>query len=83
LQVWVSPEHRGQGVALDLVDAVFRWAEENGFRMVVATVAKGNARALRFYRKVGFLPANTASLGSAEDPVVLWIGVGGRQALVR
>lgn len=52
LQVWVSPEYRSKGVAIDIMDAVFRWAGENGFRMVLATVAKGNERAMRFYRKL-------------------------------
>jgi RimJ/RimL family protein N-acetyltransferase len=71
LQVWVSPEYRGQGVATDLMDAVFQWAGENGFRTVVATIAKGNARALRFYRQYGFKPANNAPLDGPHDPVVI------------
>jgi ribosomal protein S18 acetylase RimI-like enzyme len=71
LQVWVSPEHRGQGVAIDLMDAVFQWAAENDFQTVVAAVAKSNARALRFYRKYGFKPANRAPLDAPDDAVVL------------
>jgi ribosomal protein S18 acetylase RimI-like enzyme len=71
LQVWVSPEYRSQGVAVDLMDAVFQWAGENGFRTVIVTVAKGNTRALRFYRKYGFKPSNIASLDGSDDPVVL------------
>ena len=71
LQVWVSPEYRSQGAAIDLMDAVFQWAGENDLRTVVATVAKGNARALRFYRKYGFKPANRASLDGPDDSVVL------------
>ncbi|MCK4393065.1 GNAT family N-acetyltransferase, partial [Candidatus Bipolaricaulota bacterium] len=49
LQVWVSPEHRGKGVARDLMDAVFQWASANGFRTVVTTIGEDNLRALRFY----------------------------------
>ena len=71
MQVWVSPEHRGQGAAIDLMDAVFQWAAQNGFRTVVATVAKSNARALRFYRKYGFAPANRAPLDAPDDAIVL------------
>ncbi len=71
LQVWVSPEYRSQGVAIDLVNAVFQWAGENDFRTIVATVTKGNARALRFYQKYGFKPANRASLDGPDDSVVL------------
>ena len=71
LQVWVSPEYRGQGVAIDLMDAVFQWAAENDFRTVVATVAKSNARALGFYRKYGFQPVEKAPLDAPDDAVVL------------
>jgi ribosomal protein S18 acetylase RimI-like enzyme len=71
LQVWVSPECRSQGVAIDLMNAVFQWAGENGFQTVVATVAKGNVQALKFYRKYGFKPENRAPLDGPDDPVVL------------
>ena len=47
------------------------WAGENDFRTVVATVSKGNARALRFYQKYGFKPANRACLDGPDDSVVL------------
>jgi len=71
LQVWVSPEYRGQGVTTDLMDAVFRWAKENGFRTVVAGVARGNARALRFYQKYGFKPADESLRGGSGEGVYL------------
>ena len=71
LQVWVAPEHRGQGAAVDLMDAVFQWAAENGFRTVVAAVAKSNVRALQFYRKNGFEPAEKAPLDALDDAIVL------------
>ena len=48
LQVWVSPEYRSKGVAIKLLDAVFHWAAVNDFQTVVASVAKGNERAVRF-----------------------------------
>jgi GNAT superfamily N-acetyltransferase len=54
LQVWVAPGFRGTGVARDLLDAIFRWCEENGVRRVLAGITQGNERALRFYRKCGF-----------------------------
>jgi ribosomal protein S18 acetylase RimI-like enzyme len=71
LQVWVSPEYRGQGIAIDLMDAVFQWAGENNFQTIVATVAKDNTRALRFYQKYGFKLLNTTSLDSPDASVVL------------
>ena len=48
LQVWVSPECRSKGVAKEMLAAVVQWARENGFRTIVASVAKLNERALRF-----------------------------------
>jgi RimJ/RimL family protein N-acetyltransferase len=71
LQVWVSPEYRSHGVAIDIINTVFQWAGENGFRTIVATIAKGNAKALRFYQKYGFKLANEASLAGSGDSVVL------------
>lgn len=58
-QVWVAPEHRGGGTAAALMDALFSWAGERGFRSILATIREGNDRALAFYRKYGFLPAGT------------------------
>jgi len=71
LQVWVSPEHRGKGVARDLMDAVFQWASANGFRTVVATIGKGNVRAQRFYQKYGFKPESEALLDGPDNLGVL------------
>lgn len=54
LQVWVAPDFRGTVVARDLLDGIFRWSAESGFRRVLATITQGNDRAMRFYRKCGF-----------------------------
>ena len=54
LQVWVSPEYRGTRVIWDLMDEIFRWARENGFRRIIAGVTKGNDRAVKFYMNYGF-----------------------------
>jgi len=56
VQVWVSPEFRGTGVAETLMEAVLGWASENGFRRVLAGINQGNVRALRFYQRLGFGP---------------------------
>ena len=70
LQVWVAPEYRGKGVAFDLLDAVFQWAGENGFRIITAIVTKGNTRALKFYQKYGFDLADGVSL-DVPDGLIL------------
>jgi RimJ/RimL family protein N-acetyltransferase len=69
-QVWVSPEYRSKGVAADIMDTVFRWAGENGFREIRVTISKGNERALRFYRKYGFNVFDGASF-EGPDPVLV------------
>ena len=71
LQVWVAPEYRGQGVANQVMEAALTWASENGFRTVIATVANGNTRALRFYLKHGFQLANGSTLDGPDDPVLI------------
>ena len=69
LQVWVCPEYRSKGVAIGVMDAIFQWAGENGFRTVLSSVKKGNERALRFYQKYGFKLADGASLDGPDDPI--------------
>ena len=71
LQVWVAPEYRSKGVALDLMDAVFQWAGGNGFRKIIATITKGNTRALRFFRKYGFNLVDGVSLDGTDDPILM------------
>jgi len=70
LQVWVSPEYRGTGVAVSLMDALFRWARESGFRRVLTAVTQGNDRALKFYRKYGFKLARETSSDGPENVLV-------------
>ncbi len=55
LQMWVSPDSRGNGIAADLLDAIFDWAASNEFAEVRAEVIRMNRRAIRFYEKHGFL----------------------------
>jgi GNAT superfamily N-acetyltransferase len=70
LQVWVAPEYRSKGVAVNVMDAVFQWAGENGFRTVIATVKKGNRRAFRFYRKYDFNLAAGALFDGPDDLIL-------------
>jgi RimJ/RimL family protein N-acetyltransferase len=61
LQVWMASEFRGKGVAWNLMDAVFEWAGANGFHTINAAITEGNTRALKFYSKYGFTPAQETS----------------------
>jgi len=66
LQAWVAPAHRGTSVAWDLMDAIFKWAGENNFHMIIAKVTGGNARAAKFYTKYGFSVISEASQSDSD-----------------
>ena len=64
---WVAPSHRQQGVGRALLQAVFAWAREHGFRRLRLWAPSESAAALALYRHAGFkdtgprrpLPTNT------------------------
>ena len=58
-------------MAFDLMDAVFQWAAENGFRRIVVTITKENTRALKFYRKYGFVFPDGTALDGPDDPILI------------
>jgi len=51
---WVAPLHRRQGVGRALLQAVFAWAREQGFKRLRLWAPSGNAAALTLYRRAGF-----------------------------
>lgn len=55
IAMWVRQDHRGSGVAAQLVDAVKAHAVAAGHARVVLDVSPDNAPAARFYRKQGFV----------------------------
>jgi len=70
VQVWIAPEYRGTGLTSTLLDTVFRWAAENGFRTILATIRKDNSRALGFYRRYGFHFLDHVSLDHTGEVVM-------------
>jgi ribosomal protein S18 acetylase RimI-like enzyme len=64
---WVAPSYRRQGVGHALLQAVFAWAREHGFKRLRLWAPSENAAALALYRHAGFkdtghrrsLPTNT------------------------
>jgi ribosomal protein S18 acetylase RimI-like enzyme len=64
---WVAPSYRRQGVGRALLQALFSWAREHGFKRLRLWVPSENAAALALYRHAGFkdtgrrrpLPTNT------------------------
>jgi len=67
--VFVLPEHRGCGLTDVLFDAALEWAwEAAGVERVRLIVHQDNARAQRFYRRVGFVPSGvTVPLSGSDD----------------
>ena len=69
VSMWVAPPHRGSHVAPSLLARVEAWATARGARVLFAGVQPANARALAFYRKMGFatyegkLPEHPATTG--------------------
>ncbi len=71
LQVWVSPELRGQGIAVMLVNSVFEWAAEMNFQVIVAGIMSGNDHAIKFYEDYGFQGAGAIDVGCPSGSLVL------------
>ena len=67
-QIFVDPDHHGQGVAAPLLADGERRLREAGYDVVWLAVVVGNARARRFYEKHGWydagdLPYEVTALG--------------------
>ena len=50
----VAPEHRRQGLALEMCRALLAWGAENGAQRVLASVRPDNAASLAVVRRLGF-----------------------------
>jgi ribosomal protein S18 acetylase RimI-like enzyme len=53
--VYITPEYRGSGLLAHLVDAVAAWSRAAGRPELLLEVVTGNVRALRAYRRLGFV----------------------------
>ena len=71
LQVWVSPESRGTGLAGELVEAIVQHATRHGFDKIRAEVLVSNQRALRFYQGHGFKIDDSPSVHSGHSVVLI------------
>jgi RimJ/RimL family protein N-acetyltransferase len=52
--MFVLPAWRGSGLAKNLLEIALAWAQDSGFSKVTLGVLASNARAISFYRKMGF-----------------------------
>jgi len=67
--MYVTPDERGRGAATSLVDAVGRWARDEGARALYLHVTTAVPRARAFYEKTGFV-ANGERTPLDRDPAI-------------
>jgi ribosomal protein S18 acetylase RimI-like enzyme len=67
ISMWVSPEHRGTGLAGRLIGQVVGWAEEQG-RDTVLMVREDNAKAVAAYERAGFTDVGVPADWPADAP---------------
>jgi RimJ/RimL family protein N-acetyltransferase len=66
--MWISPPHRGRGLADRLVAAVCDLAAANGAGQVALWVADANHRAQAVYQRLGFRPTGERGLLRPGEP---------------
>jgi len=55
IAMWVHPQHRGDGIAGRLIEAIKQSALARGHRRIVLDVAPENASAVNLYQRQGFV----------------------------
>lgn len=68
VSMWVSPRHRGRGIADGLVAAVIALARADGAHRLTLWVTDANARAIAFYQRMGFRSSGRRQLVRPEEP---------------
>lgn len=54
--LYIVPDYRSQGIGEQLVRSFVPWARERGAERIAVAAFAANEDALRFYRRVGFVP---------------------------
>lgn len=67
ISMWVSPEHRGTGLAGRLIDGVVAWATSLGLDTFLM-VRDDNPRAIRAYERAGFTDLGVPTHWPADEP---------------
>ena len=57
--MWVAPNHRRAGLGTRLLNQVQRWAQDLANPQLRLMVTSGNASAIRFYQRYGFVLTGT------------------------
>ena len=69
----VDPDHRGRGIATDLVVSLIRSSVELGARHLTLEVRAGNEAARRLYGRLGLAPVGVRPrYYGDEDALIMW-----------
>jgi GNAT superfamily N-acetyltransferase len=68
--LWVDPGVRKQGVGHALVEAVFDWSRNQGFRLVLLWVTEANRQAERLYERHGFVRTGRLQQVRPNEPAL-------------
>jgi ribosomal protein S18 acetylase RimI-like enzyme len=64
----VAPGRRGEGLGTELLHEVYRQVRARGAEEMVIGVLATNERAMRLYRREGFVPWVVLTMGKVPDP---------------
>lgn len=70
--MWVSPAHRKSGIAQQLAEAVFTWAQQDGADTVTLYVGPTNQPARKLYDALGFTDTGDRWQVDDDDPDAAW-----------
>jgi ribosomal-protein-alanine N-acetyltransferase len=75
LNLAVDPDHRRQGIARRLMEALLAGARVRGCRAATLEVRKGNASAIRLYEGMGFVSKGVrpGHYLDGEDALICWL----------
>lgn len=69
--MWVTPEARGQGIAVRLLDTGLAWARDAGASRAELWVNQGNSSTRSLYRRAGFRPTTEVEQVRPGAPHIL------------
>ncbi len=58
--LYVKPDYRGQSIGEDLMNSSLAWMKTQNAKKIHLSVAEGNERVYKFYKKFGFYPYTTS-----------------------
>jgi [ribosomal protein S18]-alanine N-acetyltransferase len=69
----VDPDHRGRGIATDLMVSLIRSSVEQGARHLILEVRTGNEAARRLYGRLGLAPVGVRPrYYGDDDALIMW-----------